>query len=46
MAAPFVAGQVALIHSRFPTLNGRQVTDRIEKTAQLLGPNLGEGLPN
>ncbi|MFN8491565.1 MAG: S8 family serine peptidase [Caldilineaceae bacterium] len=46
MAAPFVAGQAALIQSRFPTLNGRQVTDRIEKTAQSLGPNLGAGLPN
>lgn len=46
MAAPFIAGQAALIHSRFPTLNSQQVTDRIEKTAQRLGGKLGEGLPN
>jgi membrane-anchored mycosin MYCP len=33
-AAPYVAGVVALVRSRFPNLTARQVMDRIEATAQ------------
>jgi membrane-anchored mycosin MYCP len=33
-AAPYVAGVVALVRSRFPLLSARQVMDRIEATAQ------------
>jgi membrane-anchored mycosin MYCP len=33
-AAPYVAGVVALVRSRFPSLTARQVMDRIEATAQ------------
>ncbi|HEX4705652.1 MAG TPA: type VII secretion-associated serine protease mycosin [Pseudonocardiaceae bacterium] len=33
-AAPYVAGVVALVRSRFPDLNARQVITRIEATAQ------------
>lgn len=39
-AAPYVAGVIALVRSRFPTLNARQVIARIEATAQHpSGPN-------
>lgn len=39
-AAPYVAGVVALVRSRFPTLTARQVMYRIEATAQHpSGPN-------
>jgi membrane-anchored mycosin MYCP len=33
-AAPYVAGVVALVRSRFPNLTARQVMDRVEATAQ------------
>jgi membrane-anchored mycosin MYCP len=33
-AAPYVAGVVALVRSRFPSLTAHQVMDRIEATAQ------------
>jgi membrane-anchored mycosin MYCP len=33
-AAPYVAGVVALVRSKFPTLSARQVMTRIEATAQ------------
>jgi membrane-anchored mycosin MYCP len=39
-AAPYVAGVVALVRSRFPSLTARQVITRIEATAQHpSGPN-------
>jgi membrane-anchored mycosin MYCP len=39
-AAPYVAGVVALVRSRYPSLNARQVMYRIEATAQHpSGPN-------
>lgn len=33
-AAPYVTGLVALVRARFPTMDARQVMDRIELTAQ------------
>jgi type VII secretion-associated serine protease mycosin len=38
MAAPFVAGVAALLRSRFPDWTARQVRQRLEQTAQDLGP--------
>jgi subtilisin family serine protease len=36
MAAPFVAGTAALVRARFPTLNPRQVAQRLKRTAASL----------
>lgn len=46
MATPFVAGQAALLHSKFPSLDARHIMNRITSTAQPLDPALGAGLPN
>jgi membrane-anchored mycosin MYCP len=44
-AAPFVSGVVALIRSRFPQLNARQVIDLVKRTAHTpgVGPNIATG---
>jgi membrane-anchored mycosin MYCP len=44
-AAPFVAGVVALVRSRFPTLSAGQVIDLIKRTAHTgeAGPNAATG---
>lgn len=44
-AAPFVSGLAALIRSRFPELNARQVMDLIKRTAHTpdVGPNPATG---
>lgn len=44
-AAPFVSGLVALIRSRFPELNARQVIDLVKRTAHTpgVGPNMATG---
>lgn len=46
MATPFVAGQAALLHSRFPTFNTNQITERIMKSATPLDHDSGAGLLN
>jgi membrane-anchored mycosin MYCP len=44
-AAPYVSGVVALIRSRFPELNAKQVMDLVKRTARTPGegPNLATG---
>jgi type VII secretion-associated serine protease mycosin len=39
MASPFVAGVAALVRSQFPNLTAAQVKQRIERTADDLGPS-------
>jgi hypothetical protein len=44
MAAPFVAGQAALLGSRHPTLTAQSIRECLLGTAQPLSPELGAGL--
>jgi membrane-anchored mycosin MYCP len=46
-ATPFVSGVVALVRSRYPSLSGPAVVNRIKETADgSTGPGTGDGLVN
>ncbi len=46
MSTPFVAGQVALIHSADPTLKAKQIVKRVLDTAEPAADELGAGVIN